>query len=123
MRFIDIYFYTFSVIKFSEGSVSHGAMGFCFPIMISVHLINYFCKKCWLIGLTKEALLFLVFVMTFLVYLYYKRNDRGRKIITYYSENSKIGKWYFTIALICAYHFVYLIVAVGGTKLIDLILS
>lgn len=123
MRFIDIYFYTCSVIRFSEGSVAYGAMGFLFPIVFLVHLLNYFCKKCWLIGLTEEASLFLVYVMTFLVYLYYKRNDRGRKIITYYSENSKIGKWYLTIALVFAYFFVFYIVAEGGTKLIDLILS
>ena len=109
MKIFDIYFYASSILRFDDGSVSLGALGFLWPNIIIVSLIK----------IPNEAGFCIVVMMTFFVFLYYKHNDRGKKIIAYYKEHTKIGKWYFTLFTLFSYYIFFAFVGVGGEKIID----
>lgn len=119
MKIFDIYFYASSILRFDDGSVSLGALGFFWPNIIIESLIEHFFQKWMLIKISNGAGFCIVVMMTFFVFLYYKHNDRGKKIIAYYKEHTKIGKWYFTLFTLFSYYIFFAFVGVGGEKIID----
>ena len=81
-----------------KGDIFYGVMGYSFPVTFVIFLLNQLVKRAISISLPFVLLLFLIRAILVFIYLLYRRNHYGDRIIDTF-EQTKFNKWYYILPI------------------------
>lgn len=107
MWIINLYFYIGCKWRWDTNDTSAGALFFFIPSFFIVAIVDHIYNKLLCHHMPVLFMNIIAWSLVLLVYIFYKYNDRGIKIIAYYNEYTQIRKWYINtiigIAYFCAF--------------------
>ena len=100
MRFLDFFFAINSKSRWpnEKGDIFYGVMGYSFPVTFVIFLLNQLVKRAISISLPFVLLLSLIIAILVFIYLLYRRNHYGDRIINAF-EQTKFNKWYYILPI------------------------
>lgn len=100
MRFLDFFFAINSKSRWpnEKGDIFYGVIGYSFPVTFVIFLLNQLVKRAISISLPFVLLLFLIIAILVFIYLLYRRNHYGDRIINTF-EQTKFNKWYYILPI------------------------
>lgn len=100
MRFLDFFFAINCKSRWpnEKGDIFYGVMGYSFPVTFVIFLLNQLVKRAISISLPFVLLLFLIIAILVFIYLLYRRNHYGDRIINTF-EQTKFNKWYYILPI------------------------
>ena len=122
MKLFYLYFWVCSKgVTFSKsGDMEPGVIGLVLPIFLVVDLFLYFLSSCFQINIPMALVIFIAVVLDIPVFLFFKKNNKGKKIIKYY-DRKKFNKWYYVALLEMFFVFLFFSFLLCGLLFVKLI--
>ena len=121
-KFFDVYFYLGSQWRY-ENDILIGALFWGYPISVWLGTIANSIRKIFNFELPTLVALILTIVLTWFIYLYYKHNGRGERIIDTFNRKKYMVKWYVRVLLMLLYIFIFTFSAKVFSCIIDYFIS
>ena len=122
MWIINLYFYIGCKWRWDTNDTSAGALFFFIPSFFIVAIVDHIYNKLLCHHMPVLFMNIIAWSLVLLVYIFYKYNDRGVKIIAYYNEYTQIRKWYINTIIGIAYFCAFCLITYCSFKIIDCIL-
>lgn len=121
-KIINLYFYIGCKWRWDTNDTSAGALFFFIPSFFIVAIVDHIYNKLLCHHMPVLLMNIIAWSLVLLVYIFYKYNDRGVKIIAYYNEYTQIRKWYINTIIGIAYFCAFCLITYCSFKIIDCIL-